>query len=85
MNNRRVYDGARRDADTLRFQVAIHCHQHFAAQIVLLKQVAEAKDRRFVRRGGHAKIHSSEALQHSRLIKRTFMLGSDKPNHCCKK
>ena len=31
VDNRRVYDGARRDADALRFQVAIHRVQHLAA------------------------------------------------------
>ena len=31
VDNRCVYDGARRDADALRFQVAIHRVQHLAA------------------------------------------------------
>jgi hypothetical protein len=40
--------------------------------MVLLKQVTEAKDRCFVRRGGHAKVHSGEAPQNGRLIEGFF-------------
>jgi hypothetical protein len=60
---------------TLRFQVAIHRHQHFAAQIVLLKKVAEAEDRGFIRCRGYAKIHSSKALQQRGIIKRFLHAG----------
>ena len=63
VDNRRVHDGACADADALRFQVAIHRHQHLAAKIVLFKQVAKAKDRGFVRRGGYAQIHACKAPQ----------------------
>jgi hypothetical protein len=46
MDNRRVYNGARTDADPLAFQISVDRHQHFAAPIVLFKQMAEAQDRR---------------------------------------
>src|ERR1700741_5622364 len=59
MDNGRVHDGAGGDADAFAFQVAVHHVQHFAAQIVLLKQVAEAKNRGLVRRCGHTKVNPS--------------------------
>ena len=39
---------------------------------MLFKQVAEAKDGRLVRRGGHAQIDSGKAAQHGRLIEGFF-------------
>ena len=64
MDDGRVHNGAGRDADAPAFQIAVHRHQHFAAQIVCFEHVPEAKDRRLVRRRGRAQIHSGEVPQH---------------------
>jgi hypothetical protein len=39
---------------------------------MVLKQMAKTQDRRLVRRGGHAKVHSSKAAKHGRLIEGFF-------------
>jgi len=72
MDNRCVHDGAGGDANAFGLQIAVHRHQHLAAQIVRFQQMAEAKDRRLVRRGGHTQIDSGKAAQHGRLIEGFF-------------
>ena len=72
VDDRCVNDGAGADTDALAFQVMVHRVQHLTAQIVLLKQVAEAKDGRLVRRRGYSKVNSCEAAKHRRLIEGFF-------------
>jgi len=72
VDDRCVNDGAGADTDALAFQVMVHRVQHLTAQIVLLKQVAEAKNGRFVRRRGYPKVNSCEAAKHRRLIEGFF-------------
>src|SRR5487761_1540604 len=56
----------------VRRQVTVHRVPHLAAQIVLLQQMAEAKDRGLIRRRGHAQVDSGEAPQCRRLIESLF-------------
>jgi hypothetical protein len=52
MQDGRIHDRARLDADALGLQMQVHRIQHQTAQIVPLQQVTEPQHRRFVRRTG---------------------------------
>jgi len=71
VDNRRVYDGAGRDADALRFQVMVSPRPASDRIDRALEQVAK---RRIVVSSarGYAQIHSGKAPKHRRFVERLF-------------
>ena len=63
VNNGRVHDRARANADAAAVQVMVDRVQHRHAQIVPLQQVAEVQDGRLVRRRRPPKIDSGKPAQ----------------------
>lgn len=72
VDNGRIHNRARRDANAFRFQIPVHGIEHLAAQFVLFQKMTKAKDGRLVRRRGHAQIDSGKAAQHRRLVESLF-------------
>lgn len=72
MQDRRVHDGAGRNADTFGRQVHVDRLQHQAAQVMLLEQMAETAHRGLIRSRRDTKVHTHETPQRRGLIQRFF-------------
>src|ERR1700730_10135835 len=72
MDNGRIHDRARRNADALGLQMHVYSLQHQTAQSVLLQQMAEAADGRLVRRRSDAEVYTHEPAQRGRFVQRLF-------------
>ena len=70
MNNGRIHDRPRGDADAPALQILVHRVQHRPAQLVLLQQVTEPEDGALVRRRRAPQIDSHKVPQHRRFIQR---------------
>src|SRR5712692_3843891 len=75
MDNGRIHDRTRRNADALGLQMHVHSLQHQTAQFVLLQQMAEAADGCLVRRRRNPEIHANESAQRCRFVQRLFHPG----------
>jgi len=75
VDNGRIHDRARRNADALGLQMHVYSLQHQTAQIVLLQQMAEAADGCLVRRRSHAQVYTHEPPQRGRFVQRLFHPG----------
>ena len=80
-DDRGIDDGAGRDAQAFARQVMVHRVQNLAAQFVLLKNAAEAKNRGLVGGCGAAQINAGKSTQCGRLVERIFgaRIGEIKP------
>jgi len=72
VNDGRIHNRPRADANAFAPQVQVHRVQDFAAQLVLFKQMAEAQHGRFVRRWLTFQTHLTKP-QRRRFIERVFL------------